>query len=91
MAELKCKDGTVIQISDETEQELRKAFSPELPRYEDAALGVWVNAKLGWPIQIAAIERGKDGCSRDVEDTERFIKALQECVNYCNRHNLGQN
>lgn len=26
MAELKCKDGTVIKISDETEQELRKAF-----------------------------------------------------------------
>jgi hypothetical protein len=26
MAELTCKDGTRIQISDETEQELRKAF-----------------------------------------------------------------
>ena len=29
MAELKCKDGTVVQISDETEAELRKAFGPK--------------------------------------------------------------
>lgn len=29
MAELKCNDGTVIKISDETEQELRKAFGPK--------------------------------------------------------------
>jgi hypothetical protein len=28
MAELKCSDGTVIEISKETEQELRKAFGP---------------------------------------------------------------
>jgi len=32
MAELKCSDGTVIQISKETEQELRKAFGPQ-PTY----------------------------------------------------------
>ncbi len=30
MAELKCKDGTVVKISDETEQELRKAFGKKL-------------------------------------------------------------
>lgn len=29
MAELKCNDGTVIKISDETEMELRKAFEKE--------------------------------------------------------------
>ena len=30
MAELKCSDGTVIKISDETEAELRKAFEPNV-------------------------------------------------------------
>lgn len=29
MAELICKDGTKVQISDETETELRKAFGPK--------------------------------------------------------------
>ena len=29
MAELKCSDGTVIKISKETEQELRRAFEPK--------------------------------------------------------------
>ena len=29
MAELKCSDGTVIKISDETEAELRKAFGSQ--------------------------------------------------------------
>jgi hypothetical protein len=29
MAELKCSDGTVVQISTETEKELRKTFGPK--------------------------------------------------------------
>jgi hypothetical protein len=35
MAELKCSDGTVVNISSETEQELRKAFEPKPPQLGD--------------------------------------------------------
>ena len=38
MAELKCKDGTIIKISDETEAELRKAFEEE-PKWIAAVQG----------------------------------------------------
>jgi len=31
MAELHCKDGTVIKISEETENEIRKAFGHNIP------------------------------------------------------------
>lgn len=34
MAELRCNDNTVIQISDETEKELRKAFGKPEPTFK---------------------------------------------------------
>ena len=37
MAELKCKDGTIIEISDETEAELRKASSKPEWKFGDVA------------------------------------------------------
>lgn len=91
MAELKCKDGTVIQISDETEQELRKAFGPKLPSYKDAALRVYVNEGKIWPITIRIAEdcASGDKITRTVKGTEAFIMALQEAVKYCKQHKLG--
>ncbi len=92
MAELKCKDGTVIQISDETEAELRKAFGPKLD-YKDGNLRVWVNnCSSLYPISILSvvgIDADNNALTRNVKDTKDFIKALQECVDYCIQHNLG--
>lgn len=88
MAELKCKDGTVIKISDETEAELRKAFGPK-PNYKDAALRVYVNEGVTWPITIEVARSDENHVTRDVKNTETFIVALQEAVEYCKRNNLG--
>ena len=88
MAELKCKDGTVIKISDETEAELRKAF--EKPKYKDCALSVEVIGNTSWPIRLSTETSVLDKyVTRDVEDTEAFIVALQKAVEYCKQHNLG--
>ena len=87
MAELKCKDGTVIKISDETEAELRKAFRQEIPNYVDDYLKVRIRIWSDvWPIGISV-----DGeeVSRDVEGTKAYIEALQEAVKYCEENNLG--
>ena len=82
MAELKCKNGTVIQISDETEQELKKAFDLK-PSYKDSALEVFITENAIYPISI-------DGSvTRGIKDTEAFIVALQEVVAYCKQHKLG--
>ena len=35
MANLTCSDGTVIQISAETEEELRRQFGPKKPEFGD--------------------------------------------------------
>ena len=91
MAELRCSDGTVIQISDETEQELKKAFGPK-PDYKDSALRVHIERNKDWPITIRIAKdytAGKDYISRDIGGVKKFIIALQECVDYCEQHNLG--
>ena len=94
MAELKCNDGTIIKISDETETELRKAFKPKLserPYYKDACLEVSIGDSVDWPICIKASSSNKNnkGLTRDIEDIEAFIIALQEAVKYCEQHDLG--
>jgi len=62
MAELRCSDGTVIQISKETEQELRKAFGPQ-PTYSVG--NVVYREYSGTPgcnyFRIVASENGKVG------------------------------
>jgi len=91
MAELKCKDGIVIQISDETETELRKAFGTK-PNYKDSALRVCVNEGKTWPITIRIAKdyaSRRYSITRTIGDTEKFINALQECVDYCKQHKLG--
>ena len=91
MAELKCKDGTVIKISDETEAELRKVFGSK-PNYKNAALRVYINEGVTWPISIKIAREctgNQDSITRNVRDTEAFIVALQEAVKYCEQHNLG--
>ena len=94
MAELKCKDGTVIKISDETEAELRKVFGPKPEpklHYKDACLEVLIEDSVDWPVCIKASSdnRNNKGLTRDIEDTESFIAALQEAVAYCKRNDLG--
>lgn len=94
MAELKCKDGTVIKISNETEAELRDAFGPKpKPSYKDYALEVYIdiNDLIGWPVAIKIVNdhTGDNIATRNVKDTEAFIKALQEAVAYCEQHDLG--
>lgn len=90
MAELTCKDGTVIKISDETEAELRKAFGEKKPKYQDCALSVEVIESKSWPIRLSTDISNLDKyVTRDVEDTEAFIVALQEAVIYCKQHGLG--
>lgn len=87
MAELKCKDGTVIKISDETEAELRKAFEPKPPKYEDDWLEIRViDSHFTWPIGISV--HGEE-VTRTIKSTEAFIVALQKAVVYCKQHNLG--
>ncbi len=93
MARLECKDGTVIEISDETEKELRKAFGPK-PSYQHANLRVWVRNSDLYPIGILSVsgmasEDKTRALTRSVKDTKKFIKALQECVDYCEQHNLN--
>jgi len=68
MAELKCKDGTVIKISDETEASLRKAFGRP-PSYFDHVVKVSITDSVIYPIQIC-------GVTRDVVDVEAYIVAL---------------
>ena len=88
MAELTCKDGTVIKISDETEAELRKAFEPK-PSYRDDHLECnIVDGAVTSPISITTNGRLAH-ITRNVKGTERFIVALQEAVIYCKQHNLG--
>lgn len=90
MAELTCKDGTIIKISDETETELRKAFGP--PRYKDSALRVFVTENTSWPITISIARDctgGKDEITRSVAGIELFISALQKVVTYCKQHRIG--
>ena len=90
MAELKCKDGTIIEISDETEVELRKAFGSK-PNYKDSALRVYVNEGITWPItiRIARDCASSDKITRNVADTEAFIVALQKAIAYCKQHGLN--
>ena len=89
MAELKCKDGTVIKISDETEAELRKVFGSR-PSYKDITLETYVNEGRRWPVTIK-IKNSQANIilTRDVEDTEAFITALQKAVEYCKLFGLG--
>lgn len=89
MAELKCKDGTVIKISDKTEAELRKAFEPK-PDYVDGDLTINIDVDSDdYPIDLS-IDGGEDeSISRNVADVEAFIKALQCAVEYCKQYNLG--
>jgi len=92
MAELKCKDGTIIEISDKTEIELRKAFGPK-PNYKDSALRVYINEGVTWPITIRiakdCVGAAEDKITRTVKGIEAFILALQEAIDYCKQHDLG--
>ena len=91
MTELKCNDGTVIKISDETEAELRRAFRPK-PNYKDFALQVHIDTDEYWPIVIKVAKDctlGKDYVVRNVKDTKVFIVALQQAIAYCEKHDLG--
>lgn len=81
MAELKCKDGTVIKISDETEAELRKVFGPK-PSYSDHVVKVSIGNSVRYPIKICDV-------TRDVVDVEAYIEALQKAVEYCKLFGLG--
>ncbi len=93
MAELKCKDGTTIKISDETETELRKAFAPKPKEYKDSALRVYIGDNASWPITVRIakdyVGTSVDYITRNIEDTEAFILALQKVVAYCKLHHLG--
>lgn len=88
MTELKCKDGTVIKISDETEAELRKAFGPRPPKkYKDDWLEVGlIDSSFTWPISISI--HGEE-ITRTIKSTKALIVALQEVVEYCKQHRLG--
>lgn len=89
MAKLTCKDGVVIQISDETEAELRKAFGPKIPKYKDGHLECSIRENTSiWPIRITT-NGSAAHITRTVKMTEAFIVALQEAVTYCKQHNLG--
>ncbi len=92
MAELKCKDGTIVKISDETEAELRRAFEPKKPNYRDSALVVYVNEGVTWPITIKIDKTcvADDQITRNVKDTKAFVQALQEAVEYCEQHGIGK-
>lgn len=88
MATLTCKGGTVIQISAETEAELRKAFEPKPPEYENGILKIYVRKNsTTWPIGISIGCREK--ITRTVVVAEEIIVFLQEAVEYCKQHNLG--
>lgn len=93
MATLTCKDGTVIKISDETEDSLRQAFEPKAPKpptYKDDHITVGIDVGCcDWPIDISTDEAGHNEVSRNVEDVEALIVALQTAVTYCKQHNLG--
>ena len=56
MAELICKDGTKIKISDETEQELRKAFGGRELKHGD----VFLNTICGAGSQIRIVLEDND-------------------------------
>ena len=86
MAELKCKDGTVIKISDETEAELRKAFEPKPPKFENGWLEIRVRESKTWPIGISI--HGEE-VTRTIKCAEKIIAFLQTAVDYCKQHNLG--
>lgn len=88
MATLTCKDGTVIQISDETEKELRKAFGSK-PSYVDDHLECGImGGAITYPICITTDGiRGR--ITRTVKGVEAFIVALQTVVIYCKQHGLG--
>ncbi len=87
MAELRCKDGTVIKISDETEAELREAFGPKPPKFENDWLEIRViDGSYVWPIGISI--HGEE-VTRTARKTEEIIVALQKAVEYCKQHNLG--
>lgn len=62
MAELRCSDGTVVQISAETEAELRKAFGPEITyRIGDI---FWRSHNDGQYLQLSVSDKGRVGLRR---------------------------
>lgn len=61
MAELKCSDGTVIQISDETEAELREAFGPK-PSYFDRVVKVSIGNSV--EAYIVALQEAVKYCKQ---------------------------
>lgn len=87
VAELKCGDGTIVQISAETEAELRKVFGGHIvPHYKDSCIEVIIDPENDcYPIFV----NSGVGVTRDVEDINSLIVALQEAVAYCEQGNLG--
>lgn len=81
MAELKCSDGTVIKISKETEDELRKAFGDSPPEFNSFV-------DLDLDDKVKPIFTGDSW--ENVKNTENIIKDLQKAIEYCKKHNLGE-
>lgn len=92
MAKLVCKDGTEIEISDETESSLRAAFgTAAAPKdYEEGDITVKVDINSSsYPLDISTDGGYSKEVSRNVAATEALIVALQKAVEYCKQHNLG--
>lgn len=91
-AKLILGDGTEIEISSETETELRKAFSKSsVPEdYINANIQVHIDVDSSeFPIEITTTGSMNNGLvSRSVEDIKNLITALQEAVEYCEQNDL---
>ncbi len=92
MAELKCKDGTIVKISDETEQELRKVFgNNKVHLVERIRVGIRQDRNLAcdYPIGIGmvgsnTIEIGFKDCTTfdyiTKEQTRELIEILKNLL-----------
>jgi len=80
-------DGEEVTLSKETTERLRKELLT--PSYKDSHLecGI-VNGAQSFPISLTT-GGTKVLITRDVRDTEKYIRALQELVKYCKQYNLG--
>lgn len=87
MSRIVFDDGKEVKLSKETEQRLRKELL--IPSYKDSLLECRiVSGAVFFPISLTT--NGTMGTiTRDVKDVERYIKALQEAVEYCKQYNIG--
>jgi hypothetical protein len=98
MAELRCADGTVVQISAETEKELRKAFGESEPTFKvgdifwkDTESGgthytrlvVWHNGDVALRATNKTAEWGNTGGHKRVNDINAITMAeVQSMTSY---------